>query len=536
MPSSEERLAAEVTIRWAPFQDALCDKRRPLRQFMMFGTTIRTILALFLLATAPAQEPGILTPPASPKPEIRGAKVYGARPGHPFLYAIPATGARPVTFSAQELPRGLKLEPRTGQITVVTPQKGEYAVTLRARNAQGSTERKFRIIAGDQLALTPPMGWSTWYNALTAITDAGIRAQADAMVSSGLIQHGYAYVNIDDGWNIRPGSTDPIVGGPARDEKGNLRSNKNFPDMKALADYVHVKGLKIGIYIGPGPLTCAGFEASYQHEEQDARQFAAWGFDFLKYDLCSYQKSIQDAKDPEEYKKPYRLMGDILRKLDRDFVYNLCEYGRGNVWEWGREVGGNFWRTGDDVGGGWANVERFGFGQDGMEQGAGPGGGNDPDNINIGYPAGRRGQAPPPTSLTHNEQYSWMSLWSLMAAPLVFGGDMTKLDDFTLNVLTNDEVIDVDQDTLGKQAAPVAKMGAIEIWAKDLEGGSKAVGLFNRGEQETDLTARWSDLAIRGPQLVRDLWRQKDIGRFDNEFAAKVGRHGVMLVKITPAR
>jgi len=503
----------------------------------MLGTTIRTILAIFLVAAAAlAQEPGILTPAASPKPKINGAKVYGVRPGHPFLYSIPATGARPMTFSAQGLPKGLSLDARTGQITGVVKQKGEYAVTVSAKNARGADGRKFRIIAGDQLALTPPMGWSTWYNALTEISDASIRAQAGAMVSSGLIQHGYAYVNIDDGWNIKPGSTDPIFGGPARDEKGNLRSNKNFPDMKALSDYVHGKGLKIGIYIGPGPLTCAGFEASYQHEEQDARQFAAWGFDFLKYDLCSYQKLIKDPKDPEEYKKPYRLMGDILQKLDRDFVYNLCEYGRGNVWEWGREVGGHFWRTAGDVGGGWANVTRFGYGQAGMERWAGPGGWNDPDNINIGYLAGRRGQPPALTALTHNEQYAWMSLWSLMAAPLVFGGDMAKLDDFTLNVLTNDEVIDVDQDTLGKQAATVAKVGDLEVWAKDLAGGSKAVGLFNRGEQEADVAARWSDLSIRGPQIVRDLWRQKDVGRFENEFTANVGRHGVMLLKITPAR
>lgn len=502
----------------------------------MLRTSFRTILILSLLgAAAHAEEAGILTPAPSPKPKINGAKVYGVRPGHPFLYTIPATGARPMTFSAKGLPKGLKLDVRTGQMTGVVKQKGEYVVTLRAKNALGSAERRFRIVAGDRLALTPPMGWSTWYNARTAISDAMVRAQADAMVKSGLSQHGYAYVNIDDGWNIRPGSTDPAVGGPARDENGNLRTNRNFPDLKALTDYVHSKGLKIGIYIGPGPLTCAGFEGSYQHEEQDARQFAAWGFDFLKYDLCSYRKLIKDSKSVEEHKKPYQLMFDALRKLDRDFVYNLCQYGLANVWEWGREVGGNFWRTAGDVGGGWANVTRFGFGQAGMEKWAGPGGWNDPDNINIGHIITRGGQLAP-TPLTPNEQYTWMSLWSLMAAPLFFGGDMTKLDDFTLNVLTNDEVIAVDQDTLGKQAAPVAKTGDLEVWAKDLEDGSKAVGLFNRGEQESDITARWSDLSIRGPQVVRDLWRQKDIGRFENEFTAKVGRHGVMLVKISPAR
>ncbi len=502
----------------------------------MQTTILRAILvSAFLGALAQAQEPGILTPPPSPKPKINGAKVYGVRPGHPFLYTIPATGARPMTFSAKGLPKGLKLDSRTGQITGAVRQRGEYTATLRAKNALGSAERNFRIVAGDQLALTPPMGWSTWYNARTAISDAMVRAQADAMVSSGLIQHGYAYINIDDGWNIKPGSTDPVLGGPARDEKGNLRTNKNFPDMKALADYVHSKGLKIGIYIGPGPLTCAGFEASYQHEEQDARLFASWGFDFLKYDLCSYRKLIKDPKSVEEHRRPYQLMGDILRKLDRDFVYNLCQYGLANVWEWGRDVGGNFWRTAGDVGGGWANVTKFGFGQAGMEKWAGPGGWNDPDNINIGVIMMRGGKVGP-TPLTPNEQYTWMSLWSLMAAPLVFGGDMTKLDDFTLNVLTNDEVIEIDQDPLGKQGAPVSVAGDLAVWAKDLEDGSKAVGFFNRGEQPAEITARWSDLSLRGPQTVRDLWRQKDIGRFDKEFTSQVGRHGVTLLKITPAR
>jgi len=502
-------------------------------------TMLRTLIRLCLLgAVALAQEPGILTPPPGPKPKINGAKVYGARPGHPFLYTIPATGTRPMTFSAKGLPKGLKLDASSGRIAGAAARKGDYVVTLRAKNVAGSAERRFKIVIGDTLALTPPMGWSTWYSARVAISDASVRAQADAMVSSGLIQHGYAYVNIDDGWNIKPGSADPVIGGPVRDEKGNLRPNKNFPDMKGMCDYVHGKGLKIGIYIGPGPLTCAGFEASYQHEEQDARQFAAWGFDFLKYDLCSYQKLIKDPKSSEEHKQPYRLMGDILRKLDRDFVFNLCQYGRGNVWEWGREVGGHFWRTAGDVGGGWNNVTRFGYGQAGMEKWAGPGGWNDPDNINIGYIYQRvpGGSKLAPTTLTPNEQYTWMSLWSLMAAPLVFGGDMIKLDDFTLNILTNDEVIDIDQDTLGKQGAPVSKTGDLEVWARDLEGGSKAVGMFNRGERETEISARWSDLGITGAYVARDVWRQKDLGKFENEFKAKVGRHGAALVKLTRAR
>jgi alpha-galactosidase len=414
---------------------------------------------------------------------------------------------------------------------------GEYNVLLRAKNRRGAAERPFRIVIGDKLALTPPMGWSTWYMARTAISDRMVREQADAMVSTGLINHGYTYINIDDGWNIKPGSSDPAIGGEPRDANGNLRTNKHFPDMKALSDYVHAKGLKLGMYISPGPKTCAGYEGSYGHEEQDARQFAAWGFDFLKYDWCSYRTIAKD-KSLEEFQKPYRLMDAALRKLDRDFVYNLCQYGMGNVWEWGREVGGHFWRTTGDVGeareGLWANVEQTGFSQAGKEKWAGPGGWNDPDNILIGHIIWKKQLVPAP--LTPDEQYTYVSLWSLLAAPLVFGGDMTKLDEFTLSLLENDEVIEVNQDPLGRQASRVAQAGKLEVWAKEMEDGSKAVGLFNRGEVEAEVTARWSDLSIRGRHAVRDLWRQKDLGAFEGEFKLRVAPHGVVLVKMSPAR
>jgi len=487
------------------------------------------LLIPLLLSFAASAQPG-------PKPRINGPKVHGVRPGNPVLYRIPATGERPMTFSVRNLPAGLKLDPKTGIISGALRERGEYRMTVEARNKRGKADREFKIVAGDTLALTPPMGWSTWYMAYANISDKLVREQADAMVSSGLADHGYQYVNIDDGWNIKPGSDDPIVGGPPRDENGNLRTSKNFPDMNALTDYVHSKGLKIGIYISPGPLTCARFEGSYGHEEQDARQFARWGFDFLKYDWCGYSKVAKD-KSVEELKKPYVKMGAILKTLDRDFVYNLCQYGMGNVWEWGRETGGNFWRTFGDVGGGkhddralWRNMTKMGFGQAGMEKYAGPGGWNDPDNLLIGHILWQRQMVPTP--LTSDEQYTYMSLWAVMAAPLVFGGDMTKLDEFTLSLLANDEVIEINQDVLGKQGAPAAKSGDQEVWVKDLEDGSKAVGLFNRGEAETEIAARWSDLGIRGRHKVRDLWRRKDIGSFEGELKTKVAPHGAALVKI----
>ena len=494
-------------------------------------------ILLFAAAAVAARDPRILTPPPSPKPGINGAKVLGVGPGHPVLYTIPASGARPMKYSAQGLPAGLQLDAATGRISGTLSRPGEYRMTLGASNAHGAARREFKIVAGDTLALTPPMGWSTWYMAYAKISDSMVRAQADAMVSTGLIQHGYAYVNIDDGWNIKPGSADPSLGGDPRDAAGNLRTNADFPDMKALADYVHSKGLKIGIYISPGPLTCAGYAGSLGHEEQDARQFAAWGFDFLKYDLCSYRKLIK-AGSRQEHRAPYELMRDALRKQPRDFVYNLCQYGLSDVWEWGREVGGNFWRTTGDLGiakkGLWHSMSTIGFGQAGKEKWAGPGGWNDPDNILIGHILWEKKLQPNP--LTADEQYTYMSLWSILAAPLVFGGDMTQLDEFTLSLLTNDEVIDVNQDTLGKQGVPVSRAGDLEVWAKELEDGARAVGLFNRGEQAARVIAKWSDLQIQGRWRVRDLWRQKDLGAFTDRFEVEVNPHGVVYLRLTPLK
>ncbi len=495
----------------------------------------RTVLLAAVAAfCVTASEPGILTPKPSLKPRINGAKVYGARPGHAFLFRIPASGERPMIFSAKGLPKGLALDPRTGIISGTTPAKGEYTVVLRAKNKLGGARRAFKIVAGETLALTPPMGYSTWYHCYAQISDELVRAEADAMISSGLADHGYAYVNIDDGWNRYPASTSPDFGPPVRDAQGNLRPNAKFPDMKAMTDYIHAKGLKTGIYISPGPLTCNKCEASYGHEEQDARQFAQWGFDFLKYDWCYYSKVAKD-KSLAELKKPYQLMGGILKKLDRDFVYNLCQYGMGEVWQWGREVGGNFWRTSGDVGipkngSFWQSIEAIGFSQDGKEKWAGPGGWNDPDNINIGHIIWNKKVGPTP--LTPNEQYSYVSLWSLLAAPMVFGGDMTKLDDFTLSLLTNDEVLEVNQDVLGKQGRRVWKDGSCEVWAKPLEDGSLSVGLFNRGDEEARVAAKWDALGIQGKHKVRDLWRQKDLGWFDGQFETAVGRHGAALIRV----
>jgi alpha-galactosidase len=466
----------------------------------------------------PAEPPVVLTPKEPATPAIHGAKIVGVRPGSPALFTIPATGERHMTFSARGLPRGLKLDENTGFISGALDKPGNYDVKLRARNKLGSSQRELKIVCGNTIALTPPMGWNSWNVFGCDVNEVNVRAAADAMVASGLIDHGWTYINIDDCWE----------GG--RDASGNVISNQKFPDMKALADYVHSKGLRIGLYSSPGPKTCAGHEGSYRHEEQDAMRYAEWGFDYLKYDWCSYGNIAPRRPNLAEMQKPYEVMRDALAKAPRDIVFSLCQYGMGNVWEWGAQVNGNCWRTTGDINDSWYSMSGIGFGQSGHEKYAAPGRWNDPDMLVVGYVGWSANVRP--TKLTPNEQYTHISLWCLLSAPLLIGCDMTKLDDFTLNLLTNDEVLDVSQDPLGHQAARLVKDGQHEVWAKDLEDGSKAVGLFNRGEDEAMVKVNWSDLGIKGKHAIRDLWRQQDLSKCDGEFQASVPRHGVVLVKI----
>ena len=499
--------------------------------------------ALGASSTCLAAESGppalILTPKPGPEPRINGPLVYGCRPGRPFIYRIPCTGARPITFAAAGLPESMRLDPATGILTGHAPLKrGEHPVTLVAESSHGRAERPLAIVVGDQLALTPPMGWNSWYIHYYRVTGRHMRQAADAMIASGMADFGYQYVNIDDCWMVKPGADDPKIGGEPRDADGAIRSNRLFPDMTALSDYIHSKGLKAGLYTSPGPLTCQRYAGTYEHEEIDARKFAEWGFDFLKYDWCSYRQ-VAGGKDLEHFQKPYRKMGEILKRLDRDVVYNLCQYGMGDVWKWGGEVGGNCWRTTGDLGLARGTLLP-GFYHIGLSNAqhwehAKPGQWNDPDYILIGWVGQARGHGEGrPTRLTPNEQYSYMSMWCLMASPLIFSGDMAKLDPFTLGVLCNAEVIAIDQDPLGKQARIIRQTDEDLVMAKPLGDGSLAVGLFNLAELEREMTVRWSDLNISGPRTARDPWRQKDLGKFDAAFTATVPRHGVMLMRLGP--
>ncbi len=469
------------------------------------------------------ETPYITTPPVSPSPRINSPSISSARPGKPFLFTIPASGNRPMTFEAVNLPPGLSLDPQTGIITGKVDQPGNYSVTIKAKNSKGHTSAPLTISIGDRICLTPPMGWNSWNCWGLAVDEQKVLGSARTYRNKGLINHGWAYVNIDDGWEIHRDRE------PKRDPAGNILTNEKFPDMKRLGDSIHKLGLKFGIYSSPGPLTCGGYTASYQHELRDARSYASWGIDYLKYDWCSYDGIAKDTSLTER-KKPYFVMRDALRKVDRDIVYSLCQYGMSKVWEWGDEVGGNLWRTTGDITDTWESLREIGFSQVENAKYAKPGNWNDPDMLIVGWVGW--GPNLHPTRLTPDEQYTHISLWCLLSAPLLIGCDLERLDDFTLNLLTNDEVIAIDQDPLGKQATPVIIEGDIQVWVKELADGTKAVGIFNQGNQTASYSLIMEKAGLKTGLPVRDLWRQKTLGKSGNTMDFRIPSHGVLLLRI----
>ncbi len=357
--------------------------------------------------------------------------------------------------------------------------------------------------AQNNLALTPPMGWNSWNHFADRIDDKTVRSTADALVATGLKDAGYVYLNIDDTWEGK------------RDANGFIQPNEKFPDMKALADYVHSKGLKLGIYSSPAAKTCAGYEGSLGHEEQDAETYAKWGIDYLKYDWCQSSGSL------EQMKSAYTKMHDALEKTGRPIVLSLCQYGWNKVWEWGASVGGNLWRTTGDISDEYRVMAEIGFDQNGLEKFAGPGHWNDPDMLEVGN-----------GGMNDDEYRTHFSLWSILAAPLIAGNDLTSMTPYTLDILTNREVIAVDQDPLGKQGFRVAQEGPFEVWMKPMADGSKVVGLFNRQRTTEPMTVKFSQIGVQGEASIRDLWVKKDLGTFKDSFTAYVPRHGVVLVRI----
>jgi alpha-galactosidase len=453
----------------------------------------------------------------SPVPAIHGPRITGATPGRPFEFMIPATGEGPLTFGATNLPAGLTLDPKTGIISGALQGIGSAKVRLSVRGPRGSASRSLTIVGGSRaLALTPPMGWNSW-NVWAGRVDAGkVRDAADQLTSAGLAAHGFGYVNIDDTWEA------------GRDASGVIQTNDKFPDMKALADYVHGKGLKIGIYSSPGPKTCGGYTGSWQHEQQDADTYAGWGIDYLKYDWCSYG-DVATGEGLEKQIKPYRLMGAALRSTNRDILFSLCQYGMADVWKWGPSIGGNAWRTTGDIQDNWSSVRGIFTSQNGHEKYVGPGYWNDPDMLMVGIVGFGNTH---PTHLKPNEQITHISLWSLLSSPLLIGCDLTRLDPFTKALLTNDDVLDVNQDPLGRPAGRIAETGDAQIWARPLFDDTHAVGLVNLGSDRQDITVSWSQLGLSGPQPVRDLWQRRDLGAFKDGYTVSVPAHGTVLIKV----
>ena len=489
----------------------------------------------------------ILTPPAPATPRINGAKVFGARPGSKFLYRVPCTGERPMKFSASGLPKGLSIDPEKGLITGVVKKPGEYPVEITASNSKGTTTRLLTIKIGDEVALTPPLGWSSW-NCWGLLIDEGlVRETAASMVDNDLINYGWSYVNIDDGWQgLRGGKHNAIQPNPEK-----------FTDMKKLADELHSEGMRLGIYSAPWVGTYAGFIGSYSDNPEgryewtvrdslpslqeawparyynwrngkhsfvanDVKQWEDWGIDYLKYDWTPNQ--LYYVKE----------MIDALRSTDRDILFGMSNAAHwGDAPQWARYP--NCYRTTGYIRDTWGNMSRIGFNQqDKWAPFNVPANWADADMMVIGV-VGWDGELHH-SRLTPDEQYTHVSLWTILASPMFLGCDMQQLDDFTLSLLRNNEIIEVHQDELGYQGFPFFKDNRSVVYAKPLVDGSMAVGLFNYGDTPLDMVISPSDFGIRGQQKIRDLWRQKDVWEKEakEKFTANVAPHGVVMIKIYP--
>ena len=503
---------------------------------------------------------GILTPPEKPEPSINGADIWGVRPGHPVIFRVATSGVRPMRFSAKGLPAGVTLDEK-GVLRGVAPEKpGDYDIEVTAENAKGKATRTIRLAVGDTIALTPPMGWNSWNTLCYRLTAEKAKAAAKALDDSGLADHGWAYVNLDDWWEMNNsgcprvemrkndfGGREDVIG-PARDAQGRILSNRSFPDMKGLTDYIHSLGLKAGLYSSPGPLTCGKCEGSYGHELQDAQSWAEWGFDYIKYDWCSYRDiftketgrkhfdndTMEDLSVREAYIKPYRLMGECLKKQKRDILYSFCQYGMAHTELWGDKVGGQCWRSWGDLKDSWVWMELAVEGRIHAEHWKynRPGWWADPDMLIVGqqYSFG----SDHPTYLTPNEQYTHISLWAMLGSPLLIGCDLTGLDGFTKSILANDEVIAVSQDRLGRTARRIRHTDAESVWTRPLTKGFTAVALVNRYPFAREIKVSFAELGLEGECWVKDLWRQKCEGKHSGFYAVTVPAHATKLVKMRP--
>jgi alpha-galactosidase len=491
---------------------------------------------------APGPIPEISSLQGTPSLRINGPSIFGVRPRHPFLYGIPATGARPISFRVHGLPSGLVANESTGMIRGTLETPGDYVVELEARNDAGRTTRKFTIRCGDQICLTPPMGWNSWNCWAESISQDKVLGAARAMVASGLAVHGWTYINIDDGWQ-------GLRSGPLH----ALQGNDKFPSLESLCEEVHGMGLKIGVYSTPWITSYAGYcggssdnangtwsrsgnrmegrrHGKTSFATVDAEQWAAWGIDYLKYDWNPID--VPHAAS----------MFNAMRNSGRDIVLSLSNAADVKLSsEWYKVA--NCWRTTGDIGDRWMyqkgdaeswrySVSEIAFSQDSWSRASGPGHWNDPDMLVVG----RVGWGPTlhETRLTRSEQISHITMWCMLSAPLMLGCDLEQLDPFTLALLTNDEVLAIDQDALGRQATRVGTVGPFDVYLKTLEDGSRALAFFNRADAPESFTYnKLGSIGLDGVLKVRNLWQQRDLPDTDGVISGEVSAHGVLLMRLS---
>jgi alpha-galactosidase len=426
--------------------------------------------------------------------------------------ALPESHVRGIQFFLNSFSKGQTMR------IVALLSSAIFALASLTAAAQTQAAAQASQASSRMVAQTPPMGWNSWNYFAGKVDDKGVRDAADQLVATGMKDAGYIYVNIDDTWEGQ------------RDASGVLHSNAKFPDMKALADYVHSKGLKIGIYSSPGPRTCAGYEGSLGHESQDAQLYAQWGIDYLKYDLCSFISDVMEKQAPNDKVAQMRLMVAAYDKMDkalkatgRPIVYSFCQYGWDAVWEWAPTVGGNLWRTTDDIQPDWDRIYAIVSQQAGLESYAGPGHWNDPDMLEVGN-----------GKLTLAENRSHFSLWAMLAAPLLAGNDLPNMKPEIKAILTNRDVIAIDQDRLGKQGRRAYSEGEVDVWTRPLAGGALAIAVVNAGDNRYSthpFHLSLAKLGLHGPQTGKDLWTGKPITLNDGQ-PLELSSHDVLLVRI----
>lgn len=459
-------------------------------------------------------------------PVFHGAKITGNYPGTEFLFTVPATGERPITFAAQNLPRGLSIESATGIIRGLVKEKGSYTVKISATNAKGKAEEDLKIEIGDKLCLTPPMGWNSW-NVFTNTLDEKLVIEiADAMVSTGMRDLGYQYINMDDYWHA-----------PSRDADGKpVADPQKFPHgIKWLSDYVHSKGLKLGIYSDAGDKTCGKCFGGFQHEEIDAKVYAEWGIDLLKYDFCFVPWKKKEALS--RYKK----MGDALKGSGRSVVYSICNWGLFKPWNWAEEVGGNYWRTTPDIFDTWRGGVPFVMStmriikrQNKILAHGGPGHWNDPDMLIVGnYGKGKATSAGGMyKGMTDEEYQSHMSLWAVMNAPLLSGCDLRSMNAATKNILMNADLLAINQDIKGEPARLLSKTKGIWLYQKNLSDGSVVVALLNPAKKTKQFDLKSSALGLEGTYSAEDIWQHNKAGTLKDKIQLSIKGHETIVLKL----